>query len=202
MKIKAYFVFPEKDREIIDIIDNPEAFQGLINDIVSIKKQLRSHNDFEMYYDSKNVDCFLRKTKDLLEEEYLFNQKNQILNLFGSRSRDVSDYSVYDPQCVYVHWNYSCCETTPADKIILEASEASINEPISKTILINIANACSTDRDAIHVIKDAIHVEGLPIMISTPIVSDAGDFVEWYALVSDTGFTLKNKRKFKKTASF
>ena len=192
MKIAAYFIFPDR-------VDAPEMYQSVIKDIIAVKKQLKDHIDFELCYDSKNVDCFLKKAENLLEGIYLNDCRNQIQEIFNKHSRNVDKNSRSNSECTYFNWNIASWSVNQSDKIIAELSEATLDKK-NKTILINIANAYSTDRDAIHVIKDAVHINDLPIIISTPIINNAADFAEWYALVSGKEFSLKDKRKFKKTA--
>jgi hypothetical protein len=87
-----------------------------------------------------------------------------------------------------------------AGKILSEVSEAILSKKENdKVILVNVAKAYPTDRDAVHVIKDAVHIDDLPKMTSIQIAGSAADFAEWYSLVSNSGFTLKNKRKFVNT---
>jgi hypothetical protein len=198
MKIAAYFIFPNKDEDFISLGNEPETYNKLINDVASVKKQLRSHKEFELCYDSGNVDCFFQKTKSLLSGIYLADYKNIIRNLFSNCSKDVNVNVKSNPACTYVCWNLTNHKVTTSDRIISELSEATLDDK-NKTILINIANAYSTDRDAIHVIKDAANINYLPIIISTQIASSATDFAEWYISEFEIGFNIKNNPKFEKT---
>jgi DNA-directed RNA polymerase subunit F len=198
MRIAAYFIFPNKDEDFNALGNVPETYHKLINDVASVKKQLKNHKEFELCYDSENVNCFLEKIESLLNGIYLDNCKNIIRNLFSNHSKNVKTVSDCNLECTYVNWNFSKFEVTYADKIISEISEATLSKN-NKTILINIANAYPTDKDAIHVIKDAIHINDLPILISTQIASSTADFEEWYISVSSTGFSLRDIHKFNKT---
>ena len=198
MKIAAYFIFPDKDDDFVTLGDNPETYKELISDIAVVKQQLKNHQDFELCYDAKNVKCFLEKAEILLDGVYLDNCRYQIQKILDTHSRNVDKNPRSNSTCIYVNWDIASCSVNQSDKIIAELSEATLDKK-NKTILINIANAYSTDRDAIHVIKDAVHMNDLPIIISTPIINNVADFAEWYALVSNNGFSLRDRQKFERT---
>ena len=198
MKIIAYFIFPETDVDILMLGDDPNVYKELISEVASVKRQLKNHKDFELCYDSENVDCFWEKAESLLGGNYLYDCKKQLRKLFGNHSTNVKVTSMCNPECIYAGWDISCTEIQ-VNRIISEVSEATLNEKLGKTVLVDMTNAYSTSRDAVHVIKDAVHIEGLPVMIVTPTVCSVADFAEWYASISNTEFTLKDKRKFEKT---
>lgn len=90
MKIKAYFYFPETDEDFLRIGDDPKSYENLINEVTVIKQLLKAHKDFELCYDSKNVNLFLTQAESLIEKKYLNNCRTQIHILFNSFSRNVS----------------------------------------------------------------------------------------------------------------
>ncbi|MCL2182301.1 MAG: hypothetical protein FWB85_02380 [Chitinispirillia bacterium] len=208
MKIAAYFIFPNKDDDLIALGDDPTIYDGLIDNVVAIKQLLKNHQDFELCYDAKNLNCFLKMAKNLLKGKYLDDFRTQILHIFGKRSRNIDTKSISSPAYKYINWDIAswyvnngitCWCAIQSDKIIADAAEV-VCDKSNKTILVNIANAHLTGRDAIYVIKDTDNIDGSPKMITTPIVNGANDFADWYAFISNTGFSLKNNPKFEKTA--
>jgi hypothetical protein len=199
MKIKAYFVFP------IDFIsDDPNIYQKLIAFVISIKDQLQVYKKFELCYDSDNINCFLENA--MLDGKYLSNYRNQLQTLFRERSRNVCINSMYDSQCTYVNWDMSFHTRTIvlADKIISDISEVTLKGG-NETILINISNDCPIDRNVIHVIKDAVHIDGLPIMIRNKTVNNIADFSKWYIESmpkSNMKFALDGNPNFERTGRY
>lgn len=199
MKIKTYFLFPTTDEDFITIGDNPQSYRSLIEEVAVIKKQLKAHKDFELWYDSANVNLFLTKAESLIEKVYLTDCRTQLQILFNSFSRNISTTSMRKADCIYVNWNINYT-IADANRLIAEASEAKLNEGQDKTILINISNAYVNNRDCIHVIKDAIHYNELPLLISVPVANNEIEFSEWHTTLASPEFSLRNKSKFQVTA--
>jgi hypothetical protein len=199
MKIKAYFLFPTTDNDFIRIGDNPQSYKSLVEEVAVIKQQLKAHKDFELCYDSENVNLFLTKAESLIEEKYLADCRTQLQILFNSFSRNVSSTVLRKADCIYVNWNinYSIAD---ASRLIAEASEAKLNEGQDKTILINISNAYINSRDSVHVIKDAIHYNELPQLVSIPVANNEIEFSEWHITLTTPAFSLKDKTRFEATA--
>jgi hypothetical protein len=206
MKIKAYFVFPNEDDYFISLGDDPIMYKKLMDIVASVIYQLKKHNDFEVCYDAENVKLFLEKTECILVGKYLYNCKKQIQILFDKCSRNVCCNSVYNSQCIYVNWDKSFQTYTivQADKIISDISEVTLNGG-NETILINIADSYKTSRNTIHVVKEALHIDGLPILIRNRVVNNADDFVQWYlesTEKSNMKFALEGHPDFEKTGRY
>ena len=199
MKIKAYFLFPETEDDFFRIGDNPQSYIELIGEVVIIKQLLKKHNDFELCYDSENVGSFLEKAEVLIGGKYLASCKAQIQQLFGSFSRNVSSTSLRKPDCIYVNWDINCTVTN-ANRVIAEAAEAKFDERESKTVLVNISNAYTTNRGSIHVIKDATHYIDLPLLIKVPVANNEVEFSEWCATLVNPVFSLRNADRFQTTS--
>jgi hypothetical protein len=198
MKIKAYFLFPETEDDFIRIGDNPASYIELIDEIVIIKQQLKKHNDFELWYDSENVNLFLEKAEILVNGEYLASCRTQIQQLFGSFSRNVTSTILRKADCIYANWDVSCTVTN-AKRVIAEAAEAKHNEGQDKTVLISISSAYATNRDSIHVIKDAVHYTDLPLLIKIPVANNEIEFSEWVTALANPIFSLRNTGRFQTT---
>lgn len=175
MKIKAYFLFPDTDDDFVRIGENAQAYTNLIGEVAVIKKQLKDHNDFELCYDSENVNTFLNKAETLIGGSYLSECRSQLQIIFGNNTRNVSTTALRKNDCVYVHWNISSVYEN-AKAIIAEASEAKHNEGTDNTVVINIAEAYINNREEIHVVKDALHLNDLPILVSIPTVNNEIEF--------------------------
>jgi hypothetical protein len=65
---------------------------------------------------------------------------------------------------------------------------------------VNIADAYLNNRDAVHVIKDAIHQTDLPSLISIPFVNNEIEFSEWISTLTKGGFSLRNNLNFERTS--
>jgi len=199
MRIKAYFLFPDTDDDFLRIGENAQAYTNLIGEVALIKKQLKEHKDFELCFDSNNTDTFLTKAQEMVGGEYLFDCKNQLRQIIGNNSRNITENSIKKADCIYVHWNINSVYEY-AKTIIAEATEAKQNEEIDKTVVINIAEAYNTNREEIHVVKDALHLNDLPILVSIPTVNNEIEFSQWIATLSTPNFLLTDKTKFQITA--
>lgn len=199
MKIKAYFLFPEADEDFLRIGDNPQEYKNLIAEVALIKQQLKTHNNFELCYDSNNVNLFLAKAETLIDAVYLADCRTQLKTLFSNFCRNVSTTFLRKVDCLYVNWDISCTIVN-ANILLSEISESKLNEGRDKTILINISNAYATNRDSVHIIKDGIHYNDLPKMITVPVANNDIEFSEWYSTLTNTGFSLRNKNRFVATS--
>ncbi len=198
MKIKAFFLFPTTEDDILRIGDNPNEYALLIDEVAIIKEQLRNHKEFELCYDSKNVDSFLNHAEKLITTEYIAGCRNQIRILFGNHSRNVSETPFKKTDCIYVNWKIDPLVELSND-ILSEAAESLSEKSADKTILINIAQSYPTNRHDAHVIKDAKHVNGLPLLITIPIAHNEIEFAEWYTTISNPEFSLRDKNRFEIT---
>lgn len=198
MKIKAYFLFPETDDDFIRIGENAQAYNSIIGEIALIKKQLKELGKFELCYDPENVNAFLNKAETVVHGNYLSECRSQLQIIFGPNTRNVSTTAIRKSDCVYVHWNINSVYEN-AKTIIAEATEAKHNEGIDKTVVINIAESYITNREEIHVVKDALHLNDLPILVSIPTVNNEIEFSQWVTTLSTPNFSLKNKTKFERT---
>lgn len=198
MKIKAHFLFPDTEEVFFRIGDTPQAYINLIGEVAIIKKLLKKHNDFELCYDLENVDSFLTKAEALVQGSYLSECRSQLQIIFGNKSRNVSSNSIRQNDCVYVHWNITSIYEN-AKAIIAEAAEAKYNEGTDKTVIINIAEAYVNNREEIHIIKDAPHVNDLPILVSIPSVNNEIEFSQWITALITPNFSLTDKKRFERT---
>lgn len=199
MKVKAYFLFPDTDADFVRIGENAQAYTDLIKEVAIIKKQLKDHKNFELCFDSENVDTFLIKAEILVDENYLSECRTQLKHIFGNNTRNVSSTVLRKTDCIYIHWNINTA-TDIARKIIAEAAEAKLNEGTDKTVVINIADTYVNDRESIHIIKDAVHYNDLPILVSIPTVSNEIEFSQWFTSLSTPNFSLTDKTRFQATA--
>ena len=200
MKIKAYFLFPEADEDFLRIGDDPQSYKNLIAEVAAIKQQLRNHNHFELYYDSANVNLFLAKAETLIEDVYLADCRMQLQILFNNYCRDITTIFLRKPDCLYFNWNINCTIVN-ANNLLSEISESKLNEGRDKTVLINISNAFATNRDSVHVIKDAIHYNDLPKIITVPVANNDIEFIEWFSTLTNSGFSIRDKKRFKATSN-
>lgn len=198
MKIRAYILFPDSEDDFIKIGDDAESYENLIKEILVIKQQLRSCYNFELCIDSANVDLFLNKAEQLVGGKYLGNCRVQLERIFGNNVRDINKPSLRKNGCIYVNWNINL-QIEHSKIIIAEAAEAKIEEGDDKIIFINIADAYLNDRDAIYVIKDAIHENDLPSLVSIPLGNNEIEFSEWVSSLANGGFSLRDKTRFEKT---
>lgn len=198
MKIKAYFLFPDTDDDFVRIGENAQAYTNLIGEVAVIKKQLKDHNDFELCYDSENVNTFLTKAETLIGGSYLSECRSQLQIIFGNNTRNVSTTALRKNDCVYVHWNISSVYEN-AKAIIAEATEAKHNEGTDNTVVINIAEAYINNREEIHVVKDALHLNDLPILVSIPTVNNEIEFSQWVTTLGTPDFSLTDKTRFERT---
>jgi len=198
MKIKAFFSFPENDDDFVRIGDNPRAYEEIIEEIAIIVSQLKLHHSFELYYDAKNVESFLEKADALIGGKYLASCRVQIQQLFRKFSQNISSAHLTKGECVYVSWNINCTVTN-ASRVFAEAAEAKHNEGEDKTVIVNVSSAYITNRDSIHVIKDAVHYDDLPLLIRVPIVNNEIEFSEWKNTLENSEFSLKDTKRFKTT---
>lgn len=199
MKIKAYFLFPDTDQKFVCIGENAQAYNNLIGEVAAIKKQLKDHNDFELCYDSENINVFLDKAEALIGGSYLSECRSQLQIIFGNNTRNISTTAIRKNDCVYVHWNINSVYEN-AKAIIAEATETKYNEGTDKTVVINIAEAYNNNREKIHVVKDAVHFNDLPILVSIPLVNNEIEFSQWVTTLSTPNFALTDKTKFQATA--
>lgn len=199
MKIKAYLLFPETDNDFVRIGDNPQSYKNLIEEVALIKKQLKNHKDFELFYDSANINSFIEKAELLIDEKYLANCRTQLQTLIGSYCRNVNTSYLRKTDCYYFNWNINCLVDN-SNNILKELSEAKLLQGQDKIVLINISNAYKTDRDFVYVIKDATHYNELPTLITIPITNNEFEFSEWHSSLLTPNFSLKDKTRFEVTA--
>lgn len=199
MKIKAYFLFPDTDDDFLRLGENAQVYTNLIGEVAVIKKQLKDHKDFELCYDSANVNTFLTKAETLVDGNYLSECRTQLQHIFGNNTRNVSTTVLRKTNCIYIHWNINTTIDS-ARIIIAEAAEAKQNEGADKTILINIADTYVNNRESIHIIKDAVHYNDLPILVSIPTVNNEIEFSQWFTTLSTPNFSLTDKARFQATA--
>ena len=198
MKIKAYFLFPDTDDDFVRIGQNVQSYTDLIGEVAVIKKQLKDQKDFELCYDSENVNAFLSKAEILVGGNYLSKCRTQLQHIFGNNTKNVSASILRKTDCQYFHWNIS----TVIDNtriIIAEAAEAKQNEGTDKIVIINIAEAYTNNRENIHVIKDAVHYNELPILVSIPTVNNEIAFSQWVIALSTPNFSLVGNVNFQMT---
>ncbi len=195
MRIRAYILFPDTDDDFLRIGNNPQSYIDLIDEVGIIKQQLRQHKEFDLCFDSTNVDSFLTKAEILIGGQYLADCRQQIRILFGNHSQNVSNTTLRKNDCNYAHWNISQVIVN-ARAIVSEAAESKHSEGEHRTIIINIADAYATTREAIHVIKDATHYNELPLLISIPVSNNEQEFSQWHTTLSNPQFALTDKTRF------
>ena len=199
MKIKTFFLFPDTDDDFIRLGENHQVYADLIKEIAIIKHQLKTHGDFELCYDSQNIAVFLSKAETLVGGIYLSKYRSQLQLLFGNNTRNVSTTTMRKNDCYYVHWKINSVYEN-AKAIIAEATEAKQNEGTDKTVVVNIAETYVNNREEIHVVKDALHINDLPILVSIPTVNNEIEFSQWITTLSTPHFSLTNKEEFQITA--
>lgn len=198
MKIKAYFLFPETDEEFLKIGDDPNSYKSLIEEVRIIKFQLKTHNNFELCYDSANLNMFLSKAEILIGGKYLASCRVQLNHLFGNYTRNLNTPFLRDVECIYVHWNINR-NIEDSNTFFSELAESKLVEGQDKTILINISNAFHSDRDSVHIIKDAKQYNELPLLINIPIANNEIEFSQWYTSLLTPNFSLQDKSRFRVT---
>jgi hypothetical protein len=198
MKIKAFFLFPEEDDIIIQLGEDPEVYENLIKDIALIKKQLRSLSEFELFYDSSNIDHFFEKAEALIDENLLSVFRNKVRIIFSNFSKNVSTTYIRKTDCRYINWNLNL-QLTYSNPIISEIAETKHQHQNDNVILINISDAHQTNRDQLFVILDEVHLPNLPQVIHIPIANNEVEFAEWSTIFNELGFSLKDKTRFRMT---
>ena len=189
MTINVFFIFPTEPS-----ILTHGNYQRFFKDVDSVKNKI-GHADHTLYYDSENLDRFQAQAEGTGIRKEMFNK------LLGVRSKNVRVRKppLHKTECVYAHWDIHSCSTTPHDGILADVSE--ISTSWERTVLLDVGGDYSGGRNKIHVVKDAIHDATLPVILSTPVVTDGDGFIKWWDDTVEKSVLEKNPN-FDKTKEF
>jgi hypothetical protein len=195
MKIYVYIYFPESDDELEKLGDDPQKFKEIIKVISVIKNKLREHREYELCYNSENVEEFLSKAEILINEEYLSNCRTQVEILFSRFCKNVNKIYLRKPDYAYLNWNIVDYSVSNVNVVLAEAA-ASVLSKRNQTAILDLSKSLISLRENLHVIIDAIHDLDLPQLTSIPVLGSDVEFVEWLTSFSDPNFSIRDKTIF------
>lgn len=102
--LNIFLLFPESDDEILAFGEDYNNYSGIPKDLVLIKSIIQNDR-YKFFYDSENIVAFCSKAKQLCSDIYLYNLKEQLLNLLRKNAINVSTQPLYKSDCCYYQWN-------------------------------------------------------------------------------------------------
>jgi hypothetical protein len=202
MKIKAYIFFPESDLAFQNLADSPESYRDIVKELSEIKCKLKQKFEFEICYDSNNVSNFLTAAKGYIQDRYLAGIENQIRIIIGNTSKNVLEPRFRVPHYIYANWSIDL-SVIFSPNIISESAEDSLRDSdTERTICICLGNSINTQREELHIIKDAIHDDTLPKLINVNATNSEIAFVKWITTLPLGQFSLKKNNEFQPLDKF
>ncbi len=203
MKIKAYIHFPESDLAFQNLAGNPESYNEVVKELYAVKYKLKRNSTFEICYDSNNVSRFLAAAEGYIPDKYLGAIRNQIRTIIGTASNyNVSQPRLRVPHFTYANWSIDL-QVEHSPFVVSESAEDSLKDSATeKTICICLGNSINTQREELHIIKDAVHDNTLPKLINVNATSSDVGFVKWVTTLPVGKFSLKNNPNFEPLEKF
>ena len=202
MKIKAYIYFPETDLAFQYLVDNPESYNEIVKELYAVKYKLKKNIDYEIYYDSSNISRFLGAAERYIPDNYLGGIRNQILHIISNKSKNVSHPRLRIPHFIYANWSIDL-QVEYSHFVLSESAEDTLNDSATeKTICLCLGNSLNVEREELYIIKDAVHDDTLPKLISVNATCSDVGFVKWITTLPVGKFTLKRNKDFEPLDKF
>lgn len=195
-KLNIFLIFPASDDEILALGDDVNKYKEIVEDLDRIKQLIG--NEYQFFYEAKNISAFCTKATQLIKGEYLGNIKTQLQRLLNKRAANVSEQPLSQSDCCYFQWNDSTI-CISKEHILSSATEKYIVEK-EQTIVISFLCGDPWNRGVLPMIKDAPHHPELPVISNIPYFNPVGTFVEWYkARTAHRTISLSDVTKFERT---
>ncbi len=202
MKIKAYIHFPEDEIAFNHLAGNPNSYNEIVKELYAIKYKLKKNLQYELSYDWNNVERFLAVAEGIIPEKYLGGIRSQILHIVGTTSRNVSQPRLRIPHFTYATWSNDL-DVAHSPFVVSESAEDTlIDSATEKTICLCLGNSINAHREELHIIKDAVHDNTLPKLITVNATNSDIGFVKWVTTLPVGKFTLKNNNNFEPLEKF
>jgi hypothetical protein len=202
MKIKAYIHFPEDEIAFNHLAGNLDSYNEIVRELYAIKYKLKRNSEYELSYDSNNVERFLAVAEGIISDKYLGGIRNQIKHIVGTASRNVSHPRLRKPHFTYATWSIDF-KVGPSPYVVTESAEDTlIDSATEKTICLCLGNSINAHREELHIIKDAVHDKTLPKLIIVNATSSDIGFVKWVTTLPVGKFNLKNNNNFEPLEKF
>ncbi len=202
--IDIFLLFPETDDDIIALGEEPQEYKLIIQELYKLKYLLKNF-DYSLFYDLGNLENFVEKAKLICDEKYLFSPIQQLRILLGGRTTDVSVNPLIESNGVVYHkWDLGICSAGNITTIIQSSAEKFFNSSgDSEVVIISFLKEDGYGRDIMPVIKDAVHIKGLPKLCCIPYFNPVNTFMEWYHVqLNNRLFSLQDPVRFERTCHF
>ncbi len=202
MKIKAYLYFPATDLAFKNLSTNSNSYTDIVKELYSIKHNLKKKSEYEIFYDSDNVRCFLEVAKGYVPDPYLTGITNQIQTIIGTKSTNVCNPRIRNSQFIYANWTINVTAVI-SPFVVSESAEDTLKDSDSeKTICICLGQSIAVEREELHIIKDITHVNSFPELINVSSTNSDAGFIKWMVTLPAGKFSLKNNKDFEPLNKF
>jgi hypothetical protein len=202
MKIKAFLYLPETDAAFEMLHHNPDSFNEIINELYAIKYKLKKNKDYDIFYDSANVNNFLNVANGYIASPYLAGIRGQLQHILKFTGKDVNLPMLRNNQHIYANWIITV-NVNNSPFIIAESAESRVLDNVdATTICLCLGSSLNTDRDELHVIKDSVNEVALPTLISVKAANSDIAFVRWITTLAPGHFKLSRNNDFEPLDKF
>jgi len=201
MTLHAFVLLPHNDESILKIGEHESDFVEFIKGIHSVIKHVQSQQDTSLYYDDENIAIFLQKCSEIIDESYLQKPENILRQTLGRTARNLKVHKRRESDCIYLQWMLDDLSVQLANDILSEIAERCDLYPEETYLLLNFANALSTENEFVSVFKDAKHLRHLPgQFIQIPHVTEQDELEIWLVTNHQLAFSLLDKIRFQRTS--
>lgn len=195
MTAYLFFLFPDEDEVLQMIASDPSRVTTILHGLNNVKTQLRERNiDFQLCYDSENLQIFLDSVSTLDGDNRYINIVNRIKAILMRHSVDVCTYDKSDISHIYSQWiteNAAC--TTDVSKLFKNLC------CYEKPGLYSFRRSDSKNTE-VDIIEDAVHESSLPRLLRIPLFVCTEDCILWLDSFLKGHFTLVNNSDFLRTS--
>lgn len=199
--IDIFLLFPETEDDIIALGEDPQEYKLIIQKLSKLKNLLKNF-DYSLFYDRGNLKNFVEKAKVICDEKYLHAPLLQLRTFLQRRTTDVSVNPLIESNGVVYHkWNLGVCSAENITTIIQSSAEKFLNSSAtSEVVIVSFLKEDGHRRDIMPVIKDAVHIKGLPKLCCIPYFNPVNTFIEWYRVqINNRPFSLQDPVRFERT---
>lgn len=199
--VDIFILFPETDEEILALGDDLGRYHDIVHELQALKKELEGFK-YRLYYDSENLKSFISQAKRICDEKYLGDPIQQLRFLLGSRTTNVRKQCNVRPDCTYCKWDLHRLSVEEVAYIIKSSVEQTAVAPGgTEVVVVAFMAEDSLQRDMLPVIKDALHIEGLPKLYNIHYFNPVNTFIQWRrSKLGNRAFSLQDVTRFERTS--
>ena len=203
MTVQVFFFLPESDEAILNIGEQPDDFQGIMQNILLLLNDLHQYRELIVFYDEENLKKFLQKCKTIIDESYLQKPETTLRLKLGKTARNLKAYPHKQSDCIYLWWRIDDLSIDYAHTILAEITERMLAYPGETYLLLNMAGAITTERSIVTIFKDAKHHQSLPEkFVRIPYVVDPKELEIWLGTHHQPTFSLLDRNRFRRTSYY